>query len=175
MCQGVQPLHVLTGAYPGAQAVVAGCALLKNAALSRALRRKDVEMNQLFVMARPLLLLLVPSLCLPQAPVLPRSPHDALWSCVQRSAGLPQDCMQARICHAMYMCGIHTTYLPWQASTPCAYVHVLPSGSDALAGRAQVFKLQESLQGAARVPIVRHTSCAVSTTFPLEPASIISF
>ena len=39
----------------------------------------------------------------------------------------------------------------------------------------QVFKLQESLQGAARVPIVRHTSCAVTTTFPLEPASIISF
>ena len=40
---------------------------------------------------------------------------------------------------------------------------------------AQVFKLQESLQGATRVPIVRHTSCAVSATFPLEPASIISF
>ena len=35
------------------QTVVAGCALLKNAALSRALRRKDVEMNQLFVMVRP--------------------------------------------------------------------------------------------------------------------------
>ena len=47
---------------------------------------------------------------------------------------------------------------------------------------AQVFKLQEGLQGAARgarVPIVRHASCAMASTFPLyehlEPASIISF
>lgn len=35
------------------QAVVAGCALVKNAALHRALRRKDNEMNQLILMVRP--------------------------------------------------------------------------------------------------------------------------
>lgn len=32
------------------QAVIAGCALVKNAALHRALRRKDQEMNQLILM-----------------------------------------------------------------------------------------------------------------------------
>ena len=34
------------------QAVVAGVAVVKNAALSRALRRKDQEMNQLIIMVR---------------------------------------------------------------------------------------------------------------------------
>jgi hypothetical protein len=36
------------------QAVIAGCALVKNAALHRALRRKDNEMNQLILMVRPM-------------------------------------------------------------------------------------------------------------------------
>lgn len=36
----------------GLQAVVAGVAMVKNAALSRALRCKDQEMNQLILMVR---------------------------------------------------------------------------------------------------------------------------
>ena len=44
---------------------MAGCALVKNAALSRALRRKDNEMNQLILLVRS------PLFAVPFAPCVP--------------------------------------------------------------------------------------------------------
>ena len=72
-------------------------------------------------------------------------------------------------------CAPHRSRAPLHGARGLRAQPPLPPG-------AQVFKLQEGLQGAARgsrVPIVRHASCAMSSTFPLydhlEPASIISF
>ena len=67
------------------QAIVAGCALVKNAALSRALRRKDTEMNQLILLVGALSALLSLACSLPY---------------IGRSACSPCTCMRGCSMHA---------------------------------------------------------------------------